>query len=237
MSFNRLNYDTCQYKQTISQSVGPGHYQINKPPIDCNSCYPYPPSIRLQKSGDSIDKSKSLIDISSEMAGITRPATKCPKNKWTSQCSNFKTNTGHPCGQGVVGECKSRDRGKNLKRGQRCPDSFSKGVNSFPDCSIPPSEETRTSNPPCNLRGTGYNRWEWLCKNPQERIEIPFDYNISNRIIVKDNHRPCIPTPVDPEPLLPKGGDIPCQKTNSTCSSNTAPPSVMWRNCNNINQY
>ena len=33
MSFNRLNYDTCEYKQTLAQSIGPGHYQINTPPI------------------------------------------------------------------------------------------------------------------------------------------------------------------------------------------------------------
>lgn len=237
MSFNRLNYDNCQYKQTLSQSVGPGHYQISKPPVSCKPCYPYPPSIRLQKSGDSIDKSKKLIDISSEMSGITRPATKCPSNKWISKCNNYKTNTGQPCGQGVTGNCNSCDVKGKMKRGERCPDNFSNGVDSFPDCNIPPSEETRTSNPPCNLRGTGWNRWEWLCKNPQERIEVPFDFNISNRIIVKDNHRPCVPTPVDPTPVLPKGGDLQCKKTVETCSVNTDPSSVQWRNCDEIQKY
>jgi hypothetical protein len=41
------------------------------------------------------------------------------------------------------------------------------------------TDDSRLSNPPCNLRGTGWNRWEWLCLNPQERVEIPFDWNIT----------------------------------------------------------
>ena len=27
MSFNKLNYDTCSYKQALSESVGPCEYQ------------------------------------------------------------------------------------------------------------------------------------------------------------------------------------------------------------------
>ena len=61
---------------------------------------------------------------------------------------------------------------------------------------MPTAEEIRTSNPPCNLRGTGWNRWEWLCMDPQERVLMPFDNMVSNRIIVKDNHRPCVPNPI-----------------------------------------
>ena len=64
-----------------------------------------------------------------------------------------------------------------------------------------------------------------------------FDYNISNRIIVKDNHRPCIPKPIDPEPALPKGGNLPCVPTGPTCSANTDPPYVHWRKCSEIKNY
>ena len=28
MSFNRLNYDTCSYKQVLEESIGPGEYQL-----------------------------------------------------------------------------------------------------------------------------------------------------------------------------------------------------------------
>ena len=41
MSFNRLDYDTCEYKQRLSESVGPGSYMINKPPKNCEPCYPF----------------------------------------------------------------------------------------------------------------------------------------------------------------------------------------------------
>ena len=34
MSFNRLNYDMCQYKQTLFESTGPGNYLLGTPPID-----------------------------------------------------------------------------------------------------------------------------------------------------------------------------------------------------------
>jgi len=236
MAFNRLNYDTCQYKQTLAQSVGPGHYQVNTPPIDCGACYPYPPSVRLQRSGAGVDMSKYMIDIDSEMLNINRAASKCPSHKFIPVCPDCKSESGQPCGQGVANTCKTCN-GKPLKNGQMCPTDYSKGPTNFPDCNFLPQEETRTSNPPCNLRGTGWNRWEWLCLNPQERIEIPFDYNISNRIVVKDNHRPCIPTPIDAVPLLPKGGIIPCETINGVCSAPTQPPSVQWRHLDEIKQY
>lgn len=71
------------------------------------------------------------------------------------------------------------------------------------DCDGLTREDTKLSNPPCTLRGTGWNRWEWLCQNPQDKALIPFDWNINNRLIVKDNHRPCIPDPIDQEVALP----------------------------------
>ena len=37
-----------------------------------------------------------------------------------------------------------------------------------------------------NLRGTGINRWEWLCRNPQSNVFIPFRNNLNTRLIMKD---------------------------------------------------
>lgn len=202
MSFNRLNSDTCQYKQTLAESVGPGEYQINTPPIACEPCYPYPPSVRLQTSGDSVDTNSYMIDIDSELLNITRKASKCPSKKYLPGCSD-----------------------KNPAPLTNWKDCFS------------PADETRTSNPPCNLRGTGWNRWEWLCLNPQDKVEMPFDFNINNRIVVKDNHRPCVPTPISPADCLPKGGKLPCAPTGQVCSTPTYPPSVHWRKCNEIKHY
>ena len=232
MSFNRLNYDTQAYKQSIEQSANVGNYNLEKPKISCNQCYPYPPSIRLQKQGVSIDKTKHLIDIDSELLGLCKKNSKDIKKNYVPCCPNAVCTSGEVCGQGVVGECKTGPR-KNLKRGQRYQDD---NLKHWKDCFIP-AEDTRISNPSCNLRGTGWNRWEWLCLDPQERVEIPFDYNIANRLIVKDNHRPCIPKPIDPTPLLPVGGKLPCEKIKNTCGVYTNPPSVQWRNKNEIKNY
>lgn len=231
MSFNRLNYDTGAYKQDLNQSVGPGVYRLGEPSISCNPCYPYPPTVRLQKQGNSIDKSKFLIDVDSELLGLNKRQSKDPSKNYVPCCPESVCTSGEPCGQGVVGSCKSNK--KKLKRGQRYQDS---NLRHFKDCFLP-AEDTRLSNPACNLRGTGINRFEWLCLDPQERVEIPFDWNISNRIVVKDNHRPIIPKPIDPEPALPKGGELPCEPTGPVCAANTNPPSVHWRKCSEIKQY
>lgn len=67
-----------------------------------------------------------------------------------------------------------------------------------------PQTYARLNDPPCTLRGSGWNRWEWLCQNPQENVMMPFDWYIPGRILHKDAHRPCIPTPLSPAPALPK---------------------------------
>jgi hypothetical protein len=66
-----------------------------------------------------------------------------------------------------------------------------------------PQNHSRLNDPPCTLRGSGWNRWQWLGQNPQENVMMPFDWYIPGRILHKDAHRPCIPTPNNPEPVLP----------------------------------
>ena len=89
MSFNRLNYDTCAYKQNLYQSVGPGEYRLTEPPNSCDICLPETPHIRLQKQGVSVRGDMPLIDVDSELMNLTRPATNCPSKKYIpdgSQC-------------------------------------------------------------------------------------------------------------------------------------------------------
>lgn len=96
--------------------------------------------------------------------------------------------------------------------------------------------DTRQTNPPCTLRGTGWNRWEWLCQNPQDTALVPFETNINNRIVVKDNHRPCIPKPMDNTLALPKerAGHEPVQDWRTY--EQTSFPVVHWRSCKEIKQ-
>ena len=180
MSFNRLNYDTCSYKQVLAESIGPGEYQLGQPFVSCKPCFNKDPRYRLQRNGASLQSKMSMVDTDSELMNLTRDASNCSAKKHNP---TFTQN----------GEIKNQNS----------------ELLDLVECADLTSEDTRLSNPPCTLRGTGWNRWEWLCQDPQERVEIPFDYNINNRLVVRDNHRPLVPKPIDQTPFLPKPTDEP----------------------------
>lgn len=71
------------------------------------------------------------------------------------------------------------------------------------ECDFLIPEYTLISNPKCTGHESTANRWEWLCTNPQDKAMIDFDYNINNRLIVKDAHRLCLPNPLDQTLSLP----------------------------------
>lgn len=200
MSFARLNYDDCTYKHILRESVGPGDYMVGMPRVDCKNCFFPSPNVRIDHYGAG--KCKELIDVDSELMGITRRATNCPLNKFLPSPSNH---------------CETQ-------LGQ--------------DCYEMTAEDTRLSNPPCTLRGTGWNRWEWLCKNPQEKVLIPFDYMINNRLLAKDNHRPCVQDPVDQSFALPPEGNadfVPRYTPNpKTENAFDDIPGPTWANCAKI---
>jgi hypothetical protein len=72
-------------------------------------------------------------------------------------------------------------------------------------------EDCRLSNPPSTLRGTGINRWEWLCADPQDTALSPIGVPADVRSMVKDTHRPLVETMVadrvSPAPSPAAGGD------------------------------
>ena len=124
------------------------------------------------------------------------------------------------------------------------PNKYCETEATLSDCTHLPDEPTRLSNPPCTMRGSGWNRWEWTCKNPQDKALVPFDYMINNRLVVKDNHRPCVQMPMDQEKCLPPfrnddsmfdygklaapcGGENPLQLT----------PSTTWKPCAYLDKY
>jgi len=141
------------------------------------------------------------------------------------------------CDKDIV-DVDSELMGLNLKA-TKCPSKKYNPATKFcnlihmKDCDYLSTEETRMSNPPCTLRGTGWNRWEWLCNNPQEKAITPFETMINNRLIVKDNHRPCIPTPMSSEAVLPIDNNkqvLPDWQTYEKTSF----PIVHWRCCGEI---
>ena len=231
MSFNRLNYDMCQYKQTLFESTGPGNYLLGTPPISCDYCFPYPPTVRLQKAGNSINRTVPLVDTSSDLLNLNRKASKCCENQWSNECghcgwlSDKKYKDCKTCNRCSYEMPKNNEGFENPKT--KCNTN---NLTHFSRCFVP-TEETRLSDPACNLRGTGFNRWEWLCMNPQEKALVPFDYNISNRIVVKDNHRACVPKPIDQRlPLPSKPCPLPCNKIEPVCGNYMNNSGVSWKN-------
>ena len=51
-----------------------------------------------------------------------------------------------------------------------------------------PQAHARLFDPPCTLRGSGFNRWEWLCQDPQENVMIPFEWAVDSRHAAKDDY-------------------------------------------------
>lgn len=117
----------------------------------------------------------------------------------------------------------------------------------YPDCPQMPREDTRTTNPPCTLRGTGWNRWEWLCMDPQDKALVPFDFNIQYRLVAKDNHRPCVPCPMNVAEVLPPnhasaaagadGGKYLAAEWGKKGVDETLVPAVHWRTCRSFAPY
>jgi hypothetical protein len=222
---SRLNDDACAYTHTLRQSVGVGAYQLHAPRVECQSCFAKDPTVRLQKRGGARCPDRASV-IDAHSDLLGL----------TRKASNCPTQKYLPGPNGTV------------------PSNCTLAVP--PDCTWQSSrEDTRLSNPPCTLRGTGWNRWAWLCQDPQDRALLPFDTLVQNRLVVKDNHRPCLPCPLNPtaalpphnsddRPMLDSGELPPCaQGGGSGCAVGNGRrddhhlPSVHWRTCASYKPY
>ena len=178
MSFASLGYDSCSYNEKLRRSTGPGMYTLGTPGNDmlsaCSQDIPVDPYMRYQHWGPGTCYPGSAVDDGSELLGLNYRSSKCSSDAYI------------PGKYPMQGKCSVPGR---------------TGANSRP-C-FRPTEDTRLSNPPCTLRGTGWNRWEWLCYNPQDKAIIPFNWNTNTDIVFKDNHIPCIERPLDESSFIP----------------------------------
>ena len=199
MSFNRLNYDRDAYKQDLRESVGSGLYALNTPVTDCQACFPQD-NHNTSRMNSAVCANHTLVDVSSELLGITRHNSRAPKDKYLPDGGEFCSST-------------------TLK-----------------DCNAIHTEDTRLSNPPITLRGTGWNRFEWLCQDPQQKAFVPFDHNIAGRIVAKDNHRPYIQRPLDQSAALPPDNAIesitPSYASTHEAKDRKEMPSTTWKASN-----
>ena len=166
MDPSSLVYDKNAYEVEINQSKRAGSYYLQTPAINCNNCFPTNPEIRLQRTGNSVSSTKPLVDVDSDLMGITKKLSNDPRKQFNPK----------------------KDKKDPLKHLKEC--GF-------------PIEHTRLSNPSCNLRGTGWNRWEWLCKNPQDNVIPPFKMNINESLEARDKFVPCIPKFLQKDESLP----------------------------------
>lgn len=83
----------------------------------------------------------------------------------------------------------------------------------YKECEFLTREDTLISNPKCTGKETTVNRWEWLCRNPQDYAIRPFEWFTPNRIVVKDSHRPCVAKPIAQDNALPPKQQNNCPST------------------------
>jgi hypothetical protein len=175
MAQSSLRQDSCSYMEQLRRSTGPGMYMLSTPANDCAPC------------GQDIP-ADPYLRVQAWGPGFC------------------------PVGENV--DVGSELRGLNYRNSKCSTDQYLPSKYTAPTPCRPsgtqgarscmaPTEDTRLSNPPCTLRGTGWNRWEWLCEDPQERALIPFEWNTSYRIVAKDNHQPCIPKFIDESMFQP----------------------------------
>lgn len=97
MSSNRLIYDTCAYKKSLTESVAPINYMLYPGKYEnCSKC-------RIEfgvVGGNNVSLfSGNLVDLESDLRGQTRPASLCPSQKYQPRCNGANnTNGGLPCG-------------------------------------------------------------------------------------------------------------------------------------------
>ena len=206
-ALNSLRYDMGTYQTDLRQSVGPGAYVLGTPTQHCSPCFAGDPRTTNGTSGvASCINGASLVDVDSDLHGLTRRATRCPTGFFQA---------------GTQPACAIR------------------GVN---DCRSVAVEDTRLNNPPCTLRGTGWNRWEWLCRNPQERALLPFDTMVDTSIVVKDNHRPHVVRPLDQTLAMPPGKNAAAGQGAPDWKPRCEPeflspiPEVHWRTCSEMDR-
>jgi hypothetical protein len=166
MSNSRARDEGRAYAHHLGESVGPAAYVLG-PPRRCRPEFIADPRVSSQGHLASVCSGVPLVDVDSELLGLTRKLSACPADA-------YNPNTSPPC---PLTHVRESDGPSGIE-----------------------SEDCRMSNPACTLRGTGWNRWEWLPCNPQDNALREFETLVDYRRVVKDNHRPLLARPATPGP-------------------------------------
>ena len=219
-SLSGLRYDSGAYQTELRQSVGPGQYVLSPLTPSCRPCLAGDTWIAQGTSGAGACPSggQSLIDVESDLHNLSRRASRDPMGM-------YRGGGGPPLVCGAPAN------------------SSQASLVAAAACAALSAVDTRLANPPCTLRGTGWNRWEWLCQDPQASAIRPFDWNVDTSIVVKDNHRPTLARPVDQTLALPPGKHDASASVGSPqwvpqlCNGVGAvdeSPNMVWRSCDEL---
>lgn len=189
MSNTRLSNDKCEQIKRNYERITPGNY-IVKYPVQNGAYYQVNPSIRMQKTGVSLNSNgpwapfnRGPIDVESDLFGIDRSQSRCPSGQYIPSCVCCGAISQNANTQKISNVCAKCEANKP------CVDSK---LVDFPDINFN-VESTRLND--CPPRGVGINRFTPLCFNAEANLFFPGSYQIPTRQVVKDNHRPCVPVP------------------------------------------
>lgn len=79
MSFTRLQYDTCEYKQELSENVSVLGYLLD--PVKYNHCTPCRAELGLIGGNNVSQATGSLVDVENDLFGINRGISRCAITK------------------------------------------------------------------------------------------------------------------------------------------------------------
>jgi len=95
MSWNRSRYDQCAYQKEISQSTSPFQWAMDTTKFyNCHDCRA---KLGLV-AGNNVSVTKNnMVDVESDLFGITRQSSLCPERKFIPHCHQCSEMSGIPC--------------------------------------------------------------------------------------------------------------------------------------------
>jgi len=88
MSFNRLKYDSCDYRANLSENISILDYTLDTSPF--SHCSPCRNQLGLVGGNNVSITQGSMVDLENNLIGLDRPATHCPAYKWLPGQTNFQ---------------------------------------------------------------------------------------------------------------------------------------------------
>ena len=163
MAFTRFHDDPCRIQKYLEESTNIGNYNMNVPGNGLTPSFFNDPFVKIQKWGANLSQNKT--DLESELFTLHRKLNRdtIKENNYVDYLNNnnvYQQNSYSTNDNEITGQSRSTN-----------PAWIHRETNNF-------NVENNSYNVP--------NNFNYLHMNPQENISIPFQNNISSRILQKD---------------------------------------------------